>query len=140
MATVTQNQGNHPPGCYYVNVQSGTIQRQCNPLGVLALAAAGFFGNNGLPAIPENAFATFDEAHAFADTIVGNVGGATGAVGGQSAGAANPSIGDIWNGLNVGNVLLRVGEVILGIVLLGVGIAHVTGTDNVISKAVKAKV
>jgi hypothetical protein len=44
---------------------------------------------------------------------------------------------DIWNGLDLQQLFLRVGEVLLGIVLLGVGIAHLTGVDNAISNAAK---
>jgi len=35
--------------------------------------------------------------------------------------------------------LLRIGEILLGIVLLGVGVAKLTGTPNVVSKAVRMK-
>jgi hypothetical protein len=44
---------------------------------------------------------------------------------------------DIFKGLNLSNILLRVGEILLGLVLLGVGIAHMTGTENVLSNAAK---
>jgi hypothetical protein len=47
---------------------------------------------------------------------------------------------DIWNNLDLGNILLRVGEVLLGIVLVGVGIAKLTGTTNFVATAVKAKI
>jgi len=35
--------------------------------------------------------------------------------------------------------MVRIGEIVLGIVLLGVGIAKLTGTTNVVASAVKAK-
>jgi hypothetical protein len=35
--------------------------------------------------------------------------------------------------------LIRIGEILLGIVLVGVGIAKLTGTTNVVAKAVKAR-
>jgi hypothetical protein len=44
---------------------------------------------------------------------------------------------DIIGGVNAGSVLLRVGEVILGIVLIAVGVAKLTGTSNIISTALK---
>lgn len=44
---------------------------------------------------------------------------------------------DIFHGLNIGNILLRVGEVVLGVVLIAVGLAKVTGTDNLLASAIK---
>jgi hypothetical protein len=40
-----------------------------------------------------------------------------------------------FHGLNLGAWLLRIGEIILGVVLVGVGVAKLTGADNYISKA-----
>ena len=65
-------------------------------------------------------------------TILGKVGPATG------TGLANASKNiDVLNGLNLGTLMLRAGEILLGLVLLGVAVAHLTGTENVISKTVK---
>jgi hypothetical protein len=36
--------------------------------------------------------------------------------------------------------MIRVGEILLGIVLIGVGVAKLTGTTNLVAKAVKAKI
>ena len=47
---------------------------------------------------------------------------------------------DPFKGLNLGNILLRVGEVLLGIVLVGVGIAKLTGTTNAVASIVKARI
>jgi hypothetical protein len=47
---------------------------------------------------------------------------------------------DLFKGLDLGNILLRVGEVLLGIVLVGVGIAKLTGTTNFVASALKAKI
>ena len=63
-------------------------------------------------------------------TIIGIAGPATG------IGLAKASQ-DIMHGFNFGNIILRVGEILLGIVLIGVGVAKLTGTANVVSKAVK---
>jgi hypothetical protein len=41
---------------------------------------------------------------------------------------------DIAGGLNIGTLMLRVGEVLLGLVLVGVGLAKLTGKENAISK------
>jgi hypothetical protein len=40
----------------------------------------------------------------------------------------------------IGAWLIRIGEILLGIVLVGVGVAKLTGTTNVIASAVKAKI
>lgn len=45
-------------------------------------------------------------------------------------------------GINQGNIqswFLRVGEILIGLVLLAVGVAKITGQSNTISSAVKAK-
>jgi hypothetical protein len=46
---------------------------------------------------------------------------------------------DIFKGLNLGSWFLRVGEILLGLVLIGVGIARITGVQNAVSAAVKTK-
>lgn len=51
----------------------------------------------------------------------------------------NFKLPDILGGLNLGSWFLRIGEGLLGLVLIGVGIARVTGAQNVISQAVKTK-
>jgi hypothetical protein len=121
----------HPPGCYYVNIASGSIQRQCNPILAFGLAAAGYFGNPG-PASSTNAFATFEAAQAFASSKTGSA--ASGAV----AGATNSALKSLnpLAGLFQANIWLRVGEFALGIVLIGVGLAKLTGAENFISQAV----
>jgi hypothetical protein len=47
---------------------------------------------------------------------------------------------DPFHGLNLGNIFLRIGEVLLGIVLIGVGVAKLTGTTNFVASAIKAKI
>lgn len=49
-------------------------------------------------------------------------------------------IQDLFHGLNLGNILLRIGEVALGVVLIAVGLAKITGTTNFVASALKAKV
>jgi hypothetical protein len=41
---------------------------------------------------------------------------------------------------NIQSWLIRIGEIVLGIVLVGVGLAKLTGTSNVVSSIVKAKI
>ena len=127
--------GPHPPGCYYVNIASGSIQRQCNPILAFGLAAAGYFGNPG-PASATNAFATFDEAHAFAASQSGSA--ASGKITGLASQVPNAlkSLNPLA-GLFQANIWLRVGEFVLGIVLIGVGLAKLTGTENFVSSVVR---
>lgn len=47
---------------------------------------------------------------------------------------------DKLGGFNIGAWFLRIGEILLGLVLVGVGVARITGAANFISSAVKAKV
>lgn len=58
-------------------------------------------------------------------------------LGQQAAGVAGQ---DILGGINIGNLVLRAGEILLGIVLIGVGIAKLTGAENLVSTAVKGVV
>lgn len=53
----------------------------------------------------------------------------------QNTGQVGP--GDLLGKFNLPSWFLRVGEILLGIVLVGVGLARVTGTQNIVSKAVK---
>lgn len=51
----------------------------------------------------------------------------------QIAGATN------WFGANIETLFIRVGEVLLGLLLIGIGVASITGTSNFVSKAVRSK-
>jgi hypothetical protein len=76
-------------------------------------------------------------------TIASGLGTATGALAtipGAAAQGANNAYKDIIGQFNLGGWFLRVGEILLGLVLVGVGIAKITGVSNVISTAVKAKI
>lgn len=48
--------------------------------------------------------------------------------------------GSILGGFNLSSWFLRIGEILLGLVLIGVGIARVTGAQNAISKVVRTKI
>jgi hypothetical protein len=63
---------------------------------------------------------------------VGNASGATDAVTGALGGGLSDDSIRSW--------LIRVGEILLGVVLVGVGVAKLTGATNVVAKAVKAKI
>lgn len=60
--------------------------------------------------------------------------------GGNTASSLGVDPTQWFHGFNLGGILLRVGEVLLGIVLVGVGIAKLTGTTNLVAAAVKAKI
>lgn len=44
-----------------------------------------------------------------------------------------------WLQGNIETLFIRVGEVLLGLVLIGIGVASLTGTSNFVSKAVRSK-
>lgn len=63
---------------------------------------------------------------------------------GNAPDAANQVISNAENGvlgtfkgINLETWVLRIGELVLGIVLIGVGLAKLTGTTNIIAKAAK---
>ncbi len=56
---------------------------------------------------------------------------------GDVAGATADILGIPGGQINAGNWLIRVGEIVLGIVLIGVGVAKLTGATNVVSKLAK---
>lgn len=58
----------------------------------------------------------------------------------QVPGAVAKGAEDVLNKFNLGNWFLRVGEILLGLVLIGVGVARITGIQNAISQVVKTKV
>lgn len=119
----------HALGCYYVNIFTGSVQRQCNPLNAIALAPLGYVGVNGTPAAAFNAFPTFDEAKAFAAGVGAATGGGTpggslpntsgggGFSGGSGSGQAS---GSEWQ-----HLLVRGAEFIIGALLIYVGIQAV---------------
>jgi len=47
---------------------------------------------------------------------------------------------ELWHGLNLQSWIVRVGEILLGVVLIGVGIAKLTGASNIISTAAKVAI
>lgn len=65
--------------------------------------------------------------------------GQTGTVVGQVPGAAAKGAEEAFKGLNLGSWILRIGEILLGIVLVGVGVARITGAQNAVSKIVKTR-
>ena len=47
---------------------------------------------------------------------------------------------DVLGGFNLSSWFMRIGEILLGIVLVGVGVARITGVQNAVSQIVKTKV
>ena len=81
------------------------------------------------------AFVATDVAGALGTTI-----GQTGTILGQVPQAAAKGAENVgFHGLNLGSWFLRIGEILLGIVLVGVGVARITGAQNAVSKIVKTK-
>jgi hypothetical protein len=88
-------------------------------------------GNNKPNATAHGPYATRTIAQAEA-TMLNNV--SHGSIAGQIGSAA---IKDMVGNLNVAAVALRASEILLGIVLIGVGLAKLTGAENVVSKVAK---
>jgi len=80
------------------------------------------------------AFLATDLAGALGTTI-----GQTGTILGQTPVAAAKGAENVFHGLNLSSWFLRIGEILLGIVLVGVGVARITGAQNAVSKIVKTK-
>jgi hypothetical protein len=49
-------------------------------------------------------------------------------------------LSDFFGRLTEANTWLRAGEIAIGIVLIGIGVAKLTGTTNLVAKAVKARI
>ena len=110
----------HPGNDYFVQGLTGSIQRSSGATRLLIGPATGWSG-------PYN----WCQAKAFAE----NRSASGFAHGSAEKNIAGIAAGDLFHGLNVGGLVLRIGEIILGVVLIGVGVAKLTGTDNFIMKA-----
>jgi hypothetical protein len=71
-------------------------------------------------------------------TGIGQTGTVLGQVPGAAAKGAQNAV-DALGGFNLSSWFLRIGEILLGIVLVGVGVARITGAQNAISKIVKTR-
>src|ERR1700757_1317950 len=69
-------------------------------------------------------------------TGIGQTGTTLGQIPGAAAKGATNAI-ETLGGFNLSAWFLRIGEILLGLVLVGVGVARITGAQNVISKALK---
>lgn len=84
-----------------------------------------------------NAFVAVEAAGALS-TGIGQTGTVLGQVPGAAAKGAENAVQSL-GGFNLGSWFLRIGEILLGLVLVGVGIARITGAQNAISKVVKTR-
>lgn len=108
-----------PGGPYFTNNATGTIQRQSNPVLATGLCSSGWTG-----------FATMAEAKAFATS--GPAGTVKAPV--EALHTGIDAVGAFFNRLTEGNTWLRIAEGTLGIILIAVALAKLTGADNVIAK------
>jgi hypothetical protein len=112
-------------GIHGYSTQAQAEAHPVNEAQALALTAEGLGETAAQPGNPLNLAAAAPAAEA------GIVQPVTNAVPGLS------QIGTFFASLGQANTWIRVAEVLLGLALLGVGIAHITKADNVISKAVR---
>jgi hypothetical protein len=81
------------------------------------------------------AFPTQAAAQAFAsESLADRLGGD---ITGPASQAASDVGKDVFKGLNLGNIILRGAEIMLGITLIAVGIAKLTGATNIIEQTAK---
>lgn len=135
----------HPGSDYFVNLLTGTIQRQSNPLLQAAMRAGGFSG-------PFNwAFASqLSNDKKQRQDILGATPGPASTIAPGAGAAAQPAaeagtvlqglpqIGAFFSALTQGNTWLRVGEVVAGLLLLYVGLnalAQNTAAGNAVHSA-----
>lgn len=126
-------QGVHAAGCYYVNIVSNTIQRQCNPLIAAGMGALGYFGTGGMPATAFNAFPTFEAAQKFANDVAS----------GKQKIASFPftpsqtGLGPAGSGQNDWtNLVTRLAEFAIGGILITVGLVAILGKTKTAQTAV----
>ena len=84
-----------------------------------------------------NAFVALELAGALS-TGIGQTGTVLGQVPGAAAKGAEKAVESL-GGFNLASWFLRIGEILLGLVLVGVGVARITGAQNAISKVVRTK-
>jgi hypothetical protein len=109
-------------GALGTNKMSG-VKHVTNGMAADAMEAAGW-----------RAFPTEAAAEAFlTESDKKNVDNAAG----SAAKSAVTSAADVVGGVNAQSLILRVSEVLLGIVLIAVGLAKLTGSENTIAKIAK---
>lgn len=70
--------------------------------------------------------------------VAGNISNLATGTGSAIADATKSAIGDVTGQFNLAAWFVRIGEILLGLILIGVGVSKMTGVGNVITKAVKA--
>jgi hypothetical protein len=125
---------------WYYNSNSGAVQEFPEFLAAPSLhAGVGYHG----PFPTKQAALDYYSANKTANPgwkaptgLAGNIGNAAS----SSIGKVNDAIGDPLGKFNIAGWFIRVGEILLGLILVGVGVAKLTGTTNVVSQLVKAKI
>lgn len=116
------------------NSNTGVIIRL--PWGPAQVQLKSGLGWHGLFDSKEEAIAFYERGKAANPGWKAPTGSISGAVG-NAADSAGERITDAYKGINLGGWVIRIGEIVLGIVLIGVGVAKLTGTTNLVAKALK---
>ena len=134
------------PGFDFIyNSRTGAVQQYPSPIAAASVkSGTGWHG----PFKTEADAVAFYERNKTANPdwkaptdFLGNLGNVPGAVGSQ-VDAATEGVKGIF-GLSDDDIrswLIRIGEIVLGIVLVAVGVAKLTGTTNAIAGVVKARI
>jgi hypothetical protein len=117
-----------PGGPWFIFQATGTIQRQSNPVLAMGLANSGWVGfATQAEAKAALAYSKSHGAPTVAQAAKNNIPGFSGI----------DAVGNFFNKLSEGNMWLRIGEFAIGAILVGVALAHLTGTDNAIAKTLR---
>ena len=125
---------------FYYNSNSGAVNESPEPLAWLNLHSG--LGWHGPFETKQAALDYYQKGKASnpgwkAPTgLLGNVANVTGAA--SAADAIKGGLG--LSDENIRSWMIRIGEILLGIVLVGVGVAKLSGTTNAVASLVKAKI
>lgn len=122
----------HPGNDYYVNLITGSIQRQSNPIAAQALQVAGYAGPFDWATAQDVAK---NHSGILAASPAASAGTNTGAIGQvQQAVGGSAGIADFLSRLTQKNTWVRVAEVAIGIILIAVGVARMTHAVPIATK------
>lgn len=127
---------------YWYNTITGYVQEWVSGLPFPAqLAAPGWHGPFKTRADVDNFYNQNKAAHPEWNAPGTSISGFVQNIPNQASAAigadVKSAVGDTIGNFNLASWFLRVGEIVLGIVLVGVGIAKLTGTTNFVMEAVK---
>jgi hypothetical protein len=125
---------------WYYNSNSGAVQEAPDAVAFLSLhAGVGYHGPFPTKQAALDYYTNNKAANPGWKAPTGLAGNIANAVS-SSAGKVKDAIGDPLGKFNLAGWFIRVGEILLGLILVGVGVAKLTGTSNVVSQLVKAKI